>query len=90
MFLHIEDVIVAGPLRLKLRFNNGERRVVDLVDSLHGPVFEPLREQSRFAAVYVNEETGTIEWPNGADFAPEYLYAISRPVEPSTVAARPA
>ena len=34
---------------------------------------EPLRDPEFFARVSVNPETGTIEWPNGADLAPEFL-----------------
>lgn len=79
MFLHVDEVSVIGRLTLALLFNNGERRVVDLSGSLEGEVFAPLRNQRSFAAVYVNPETGTIEWPNGADFAPEYLYEIGLP-----------
>jgi len=35
---------------------------------------EPLRDPDLFGKVRVNPETGTIEWPNGADLAPDALY----------------
>jgi hypothetical protein len=57
-----------------LRFEDGTEGEIDLSDELHGPVFEPLREQEFFAKLRVNPDTGTVEWPNGADFAPEFLY----------------
>jgi hypothetical protein len=41
-------------------------------------VFEPLRDPAYFARVEVDPEGGTIGWPNGADMAPEPLYAEAR------------
>ena len=38
-------------------------------------VFEALRDPARFAEVRVDPDLGTICWPNGADLAPEVLYA---------------
>lgn len=76
MFLH---VVRAAPLvdyRLRLEFSDGAVKDVDLTPELHGEVFEPLRSPSFFERVAVNPETGTVEWPNGADFAPEFLYRI--------------
>jgi len=49
---------------------------IDIENELVGPVFEPLRDPEVFRQVAVNRETGTIEWPNGADFAPEFLYEL--------------
>lgn len=57
-----------------LRFEDGTQGDVDLSGELYGTVFEPLRDQEYFRRFRVNADTGTIEWPNSADFAPEFLY----------------
>jgi len=69
----IEVKYVSGFV-LRLRFEDGTEGEVDLALELHGPVFKPLHDPTFFARVRVNPDTGTIEWPNGADFAPEFLY----------------
>ncbi|MCQ2159728.1 MAG: DUF2442 domain-containing protein [Bacteroidales bacterium] len=51
-----------GGFRLRLFFNNGE-------------IFEPLKDIEFFKKFTV--KFNTVEWENGADFAPEYLYEIS-------------
>jgi hypothetical protein len=38
-------------------------------------VLKPLGDPQVFAEVTVDEQMGTIAWPNGIDFAPEPLYA---------------
>lgn len=58
---------------LWLEFSDGLRGEVDLSQALGGPVFEPLRDAREFARVRMGPET--IEWPNGADWAPESLHA---------------
>ena len=60
--------------RLSLLFNNGERRIVDLSNSLKGSVFAPLKDIDYFKRFSI--KFNTVEWENGADFAPEYLYEI--------------
>jgi len=74
MFLHVLSVEYLEDYKLRLKFNNEEVRTVDLSQELYGEIFEPLREIDFFKQVTVNPETNTIEWPNGADFAPEYLF----------------
>jgi Protein of unknown function (DUF2442) len=80
MFLHVTSVQLLDGYRLRLEFNDGIAKDVDLAGELDGEVFEPLREAGLFAQVAVNDETGTIEWPNGADFAPEFLYELGKTV----------
>jgi hypothetical protein len=62
-------------------FDNGVTKDVDLRGELHGEVFEPLRDPELFHQARVNPDTRTIEWPNGADLAPEFLYETGTPVE---------
>ena len=59
---------------LELTFSDGRRREVDLEGELYGEVFEPLRDPALFAQAVVDAQLGTVVWPNGADFSPEFLY----------------
>jgi len=60
--------------RIRVRFNNGEEGIVDLADSLWGPMFEPLKDPAEFRRFEVSDVLHTIQWENDADLAPEYLY----------------
>ena len=79
MFLHVIDVEVLHNYRLYLRFNNRVEGVVDLEPELYGEVFEPLRDPQLFRQVSLTSRT--IEWPNQADFAPEFLLSLVQTVE---------
>ncbi|MCU7490085.1 MAG: DUF2442 domain-containing protein [Bacteroidota bacterium] len=83
MFLHIEHFEFKGGYSLKVRFNNGIEKDVDLSNELYGEVFEPLKDESYFRKAFLNRDTNTIEWPNGADFAPEFLFEIGKEVRRS-------
>lgn len=81
MFLHVTDVSHVGAYRLRIGFSDGVVKETELSDELYGEIFEPLKDLAFFRQVRVNEETRTIEWPNGADFAPEFLYEIGKEIE---------
>ena len=65
--------------RIWLRFADGVEGEVDLESELWGDVFEPLKDKARFAEFALDGELGTVVWPGGADFAPEFLYQKLRP-----------
>lgn len=61
---------------VRLRFEDGATGDVDLGYLLaYGGVFQPLRDATFFGELRADDEAGTIVWPNGADVAPETLYA---------------
>lgn len=60
--------------KIHLWFNNNVDKIVDLYSSLKGVVFEPLKNVENFKKFKI--KYNTIEWDNGADFAPEYLYGL--------------
>ena len=59
---------------LRLKFQEGAEGEVDLEPQLYGEVFEPLKDLEYFRRFRVDPELHTVTWPNGADFAPEFLY----------------
>ncbi len=81
MILHITGMTYLEDYRLRLEFSDGSIKEVDLRNDLWGEVFEPLKDLELFRQVKLNTDFGTIEWPNGADFAPEHLHAIGKEVK---------
>ena len=77
MILHVIAAEVCGPHALRLTFDDGTIKAVDVRPLLIGPVFEPLHDPAYFARVAVDRLCGTVVWPNGADFAPEALHELS-------------
>jgi hypothetical protein len=60
---------------LRLTFADGLSGDVDMEPRLWGPIFEPLRNDlGLFRSVTLDSESGTIVWPNGADYAPDALH----------------
>ena len=76
MFIHVTDVEYLDDYTLRLRFNTGVEGIVNLESELYGAIFEPLRDTALFRQVRLTSRT--IEWPNGADFAPEFLLEMTQ------------
>ena len=74
----IKDVSYLSGYKLKLEFEDGRRRIVNLKPHLKGKIFKPLNKIDYFKRVKVNEDIDTIVWPNNADFSPDFLYEISK------------
>ena len=78
MIPRVESVQYVGDYVVHVRFSDNTEGDLDLSDELYGEVFEPLKDQRLFAQVAVHPEFQTLVWPNGADFAPEFLYEMIR------------
>ena len=74
--LHILAVEVVRDFALRIEFNDGTVKVVDVKPLLTGPVFEPLHDPAFFARVTIDPIAQTVVWPNGADLAPEALHEL--------------
>jgi hypothetical protein len=72
--VHVTEVEPMGGHRLRLRFEDGAEGELDLATQPRRGVFAPLDDPTYFARVELDEELGTIVWPNGADIAPETLH----------------
>lgn len=68
------DVEHLGQYRLRLTFSDGLVRELDFDGVLQGGVFEPLADPEFFGRVSVDENVGTIAWPNGVDLDPDVLH----------------
>lgn len=79
MLPKLQDAQYRSGYRVWLKFADGVEGEVDLESELWGDMFQPLMDKAHFAQVKLNPELGTIVWPNGADFAPEFLYQALRP-----------
>jgi len=70
----VTTVRVIRPYVIEVGFADGVTRRVDVEPLLYGEMFEPLRDERLFDEATVDEQLGTVVWPNGADLSPEFLY----------------
>lgn len=75
----IVDVDPLGGLVLRLTFDDGVVRDLDLDPMLHGGVLEALRDTALFARAHVDETAGTVAWPSGVDLDPDVLHGDYEP-----------
>ncbi len=83
----VRNVTYVSDYKLRLTFDDGSVRLVNLADELDGEIFEPLKDIAYFKTVHVNPDLATIVWDNGADLSPEFLYKIGKPIAQTAVAA---
>jgi hypothetical protein len=76
VFLEVSKAKYIGEYKINLAFNKKDSMVVDLSEQLEGEIFIPLKDLSFFKLFSIHYNT--IEWSNGADFAPEFLYELGQ------------
>lgn len=74
--LRVIDVEYLHDYVMNLEFNNGEHRIIDFKPLMTGKRREPLLIMDNFVQFALTD--WTLEWYNGVDFAPEYLYEHSK------------
>jgi len=72
--LRVTDVEYIKDFTMQLEFSDGKIKTIDFFPLLKGNIFEPLKNKDNFIQFGLTE--WTLEWYNGADFAPEYLYEV--------------
>ena len=77
--------------RISLTFADGVYGIVDVSQLVEFVgVFAQLRDPSHFRLAHVDEDSGTVAWPGGADIDPLVLYAHVKGIDVShLIAAEP-
>jgi hypothetical protein len=70
----VVDVDYIKDFTMKLEFNDGKLKIIDFYPLLKGRLFEPLKERDNFIRFGLTDYT--LEWYNGAEFSPEFLYMV--------------
>ncbi|GEM_PF-435642 len=78
--IRVQSVEPLDGFKVRLTFQNGAQKEIDLEPLLRGPIFEPMRnDPSVFRSIKV--VGGTIGWDNGADLDPDVLYYDFEPAQ---------
>jgi hypothetical protein len=76
--VRIRSIKPLDDFKVLFTFDNGSQKEIDLEPFLHGPVFEPIRNNpTMFRSMKI--AGGTIVWDNGADIGPDVLYYGLKP-----------
>ncbi|EKP11690.1 MULTISPECIES: DUF2442 domain-containing protein [Leptospira] len=61
-------------LSVYVKFDSGEEFKFDMSPNLFGPIGTELKKRSQFDSVKIDPMRGVIEWDNGFDVCPDFLY----------------
>jgi hypothetical protein len=75
--LRVTQVEPLDDHHLRLSFSDGVVGDVDCSFLLHGSLGESLHDANYFRQARVDNEAGTVVWPNGLDPAPELLHKLA-------------
>jgi hypothetical protein len=76
--VRVKGAEILEGFKVRITFEDETQKEIDLEPYLHGPIFEPIRQdRNMFSAVKI--EGGTIAWENGADIDPDVLYYDLKP-----------
>lgn len=78
--IRVVDVEYIKDYIMQLEFSDGKTKEIDFLPLLKGKMYEPLKDKKIFIQFALT--SWTLEWVNGADFAPEYLYETGKEVKP--------
>jgi len=78
MAIGVKSIKKCKAYLLTLEFDNGEERIINMEPLLNKGKFQELKDPTIFCSVRVSFDT--IEWSNGVDICPEFLYEYSKPV----------
>jgi hypothetical protein len=65
---------IIAPYTLWIRFDDEREQIINFKPMLRGKLYGPLRDLAFFNRVRLDEESGTLLWPNQADFDPATLH----------------
>nr|VFK64688.1 MAG: Protein of unknown function (DUF2442) [Candidatus Kentron sp. UNK]VFK71181.1 MAG: Protein of unknown function (DUF2442) [Candidatus Kentron sp. UNK] len=68
----VTKITVAENYRIRVEFNNSESGILDMAPILSFGVFRKLKDPAVFNAARVAFDT--VEWPDGIDLDPEFVY----------------
>ena len=77
MYPSISEVTPNKDFSLNVVLDTGEKRLLDMKPYLDFGVFKIIRDYKRFKGVKVVFDT--VEWDEGVDLDPEFVYAKSEP-----------
>jgi hypothetical protein len=83
------ELIEEQPFTVMLTFKDKYRTTVYLGERGTGPLAVVLRDPEKFREVFVDDELGTIAWPNGFDIDPDRLRMLAMEQHPEDAAATP-
>jgi hypothetical protein len=69
--------------KIKLKYENGEIKLFNVLPYISGTWYEELNNINYFKTVHITSDKKGIEWEHGQDIAPHELYDMSISLEPT-------